>query len=383
MTGQIFLIDRNETLVSMHDTKHDSEDHFQVLLANYPDLLAGDQIDQDSPRRWLLVDREVPIPDHEAGTGRWSLDHLFLDQDGIPTIVEVKRASDTRTRREVVGQMLDYAANGVAYWPIDDLQEVFAKRCAALGIDTEQAIEEAFQGEVDEAQFWESVDTNLQLGKVRMVFVVDRVPGELRRIVEFLNEQMHPAEVLAVEIRQYTGSNLRALVPRVIGQTARSGEKTRTTPSRKKWNELRFLEALRDKGMTDEADVVVAVLHLLNQRGIAIHWGVGQYTGTFMPRLDRSDASSGPGAFVTNGVFWLDFWRMSRPPFDSDEMRARLVTELNSIDGIDLAADVIHTDNVTIELSHFATEHGQRQLLHTLDWFFSEFERSEEEAESV
>lgn len=71
------------------------------------------------------------------------------------------------------------------------------------------------------------------------------------------------------------------------------------------------------------------------------------------------------------------------PPFDSDEMRARLVTELNTIDGIDLAADVIHTDNVTIELSHFALKQGLRQLLHTLDWFFSELERSEEEAESV
>ena len=30
----------------------------------------------------------------------------------FPTLVEVKRSSDTRIRREVVGQMLDYAANG-------------------------------------------------------------------------------------------------------------------------------------------------------------------------------------------------------------------------------------------------------------------------------
>jgi hypothetical protein len=31
----------------------------------------------------------------------------------VPTLLEVKRSSDTRIRREVVGQMLDYAANGV------------------------------------------------------------------------------------------------------------------------------------------------------------------------------------------------------------------------------------------------------------------------------
>ena len=31
----------------------------------------------------------------------------------MPTLVEVKRSSDTRIRREVVGQMLHYAANAV------------------------------------------------------------------------------------------------------------------------------------------------------------------------------------------------------------------------------------------------------------------------------
>ena len=51
------------------------------------------------------------IPGDEDGGGRWSLDHLFLDQDANPTLVEVKRSTDTRIRREVVGQVLDYVAN--------------------------------------------------------------------------------------------------------------------------------------------------------------------------------------------------------------------------------------------------------------------------------
>ncbi len=58
------------------------------------------------------------MPSEEGGAGRWAIDHLFLDQDGIPTIVEVKRSTDTRIRREVVGQMLDSAANAVGRWSI-------------------------------------------------------------------------------------------------------------------------------------------------------------------------------------------------------------------------------------------------------------------------
>lgn len=45
----------------------------------------------------------------EGAAACWSLDHLFLDQDGVPTLAEVKSASDTRLRREVVGQMFGRA----------------------------------------------------------------------------------------------------------------------------------------------------------------------------------------------------------------------------------------------------------------------------------
>jgi hypothetical protein len=55
----------------------------------------------------VLVGREAALPDDHDAAARWSVDHLFLDQDAVPTLGEVKRSSDTQIRREVVGQMLD------------------------------------------------------------------------------------------------------------------------------------------------------------------------------------------------------------------------------------------------------------------------------------
>jgi hypothetical protein len=43
------------------------------------------------------------------------------------------------------------------------------------------------------------------------VFVADEIPVELRRIVEFINGQMDPAELLAVEIKQYVGGDSKVL----------------------------------------------------------------------------------------------------------------------------------------------------------------------------
>ena len=82
----------------MTETSYVKEDDLQALLADYPDLLPGDQINFEVPRRWILVARELGVPGNEDESGRWSLDHLFLDQDGIPTFVECKRAIDTRSQ---------------------------------------------------------------------------------------------------------------------------------------------------------------------------------------------------------------------------------------------------------------------------------------------
>ena len=213
----IFLIRDDGGLVEMQPEPYASEELLQQLLADYPSLLVGSQINPAAPRRWMLVAREAGVPSSEGGGNQFSVDHLFLDQDAIPTIVEVKRSSDSRIRREVVGQMLDYAANGVRYWPVEQLKARFERTCQELGRSPEEEVSELHAGDVD--GFWQQVETNLLAGRVRMLFVADRIPKELQRIVEFLNEQMRPAEVLAIELQHYRGDGVRTLVPRLIGAT--------------------------------------------------------------------------------------------------------------------------------------------------------------------
>ncbi|WAI02532.1 PDDEXK family nuclease [Methanogenium organophilum] len=112
MADPVFLFNKDDTLVQMNETLYKTENDLQHILAKYPKLLFPGN---DDPVPLLLVQREAGIPGDEDEGDSFSLDHLFLDHDGIPTLVEVKRSTDTRIRREVVAQMLDYAANTVAY----------------------------------------------------------------------------------------------------------------------------------------------------------------------------------------------------------------------------------------------------------------------------
>ena len=143
--------------------------------------------------------------------------------------------------------MLDYAANAVVYWSVERLRDRFEENRE----DPEQDLMEILEiPEPDQEEFWRKVKTNLQAGKVRLIFVADEIPAELRRVVEFLNQQMDPAEVLAVEIKQYASQDAdsRTLVPRVIGQTAVARQKKfGAIRESRRWDETSFFRALEDR----------------------------------------------------------------------------------------------------------------------------------------
>lgn len=151
MSRGIFLINDKNELVELREQPYENEDLLQGFLESHPKLLARDEIDPTRPRQWLLIAREVGVPSGERSAGR--MDHLFVDQDGVPTLVEVKRSTDTRIRREVVGQMLDYAANAVVYLPIEQFREQFRDRCAKAGKDAERELEDFLGPASDQEAF--------------------------------------------------------------------------------------------------------------------------------------------------------------------------------------------------------------------------------------
>jgi hypothetical protein len=368
VTGGIFLR-RGDEMVEMVEMPYALEDDFQRLLAEHPGLLAGDQFDREVPRKWLLVAREVAVASEQDGSGRWSLDHLFLDQDAVPTIVEVKRSVDTRIRREVVGQMLDYAANAVVYWDIDVLRVRFEEAHAAAGKDTLHEIEAVVGAEADVAAFWAQAKANLLAGRVRLVFVADEIPTELQRIVEFLNERMTPTEVLALEIKRYVHGDHETLVPRLIGRTAAAADVKQ--PSRgERWSEARILGRL-EKRDPAEARVAREIFAWARRHGLRLAFGQGRFEGSAYPVADRADGQSfWPIAVWTTGIVELQFGSMaSRPPFDDEGKRRELWSRLNALDGVEFPFRPFPN----FPLSVLGDDAVRRSFFEVLEWSIVEF----------
>lgn len=370
MSGGIYLIQDDGQLVEMTEKPYESEAFLQELLEKYPNLLAGDQIDSNQPRRWLLIAREMGLPGEEEGGDRWSVDHLFLDQDAIPTLVEVKRSEDTRIRREVVGQMLDYAANSVVYWPVETIRAKYEARCEAESRTPDDVLLESLGEDVEPEEFWQKVKTNLQAGRVRLVFVADEIPQELRRVVEFLNSQMDPAEVLAIEIRQYQGKGQRTLVPRVIGQTTK-----KSGPPGRQWDEPSFFEEVKRRHGQEGYDVCRRILEWARAKRLRIWWGRGKQNGSFFPVYGPTGEGHLTVGVWTSGGVETQFQHIKKePPFDDDALREELRQRLNEIQGADIPPDGIER-RPSISFDLLKAEEPMEHLLKTLDWMVEEIKK--------
>lgn len=272
MAERIYTMGEQGQLEPLEEQPFKAEDDLQKLIAEHPELLDGEQMRPDDPRRWMLITREKGISDTSGTSARWATDHLIIDQDAVPTLAEVKRGSNTEIRRTVVGQLLEYAAHAAQTWSAEELRQTFEESANARGIDPGDQLRILLQtdDEPDADDFWVKVATNLAARRLRLLFVADEIPDELARVTEFLNEQMPNIEVLAVEIKQFQGASAQALVPRVIGRTAALPTPSSTGPRRK----LNFNSFLEEFASDEEGSVATRLLKTAQDSGASLGWGI-------------------------------------------------------------------------------------------------------------
>ena len=293
-----------------------TEDDLQALIAQYPELIG------DSDGELLLIEREHGIADNQDGAARWSLDHLFVTRNATPVLVEVKRAADTRIRREVVGQMLDYAANGVAFWPAGAIAARYEATCTSRGLDPVDDLNAFLGDEHEPTEFWAQVDANFRGGRIKLVFVADEIPGELARIVEFLNDQM-TADVRAVELRYYEGPDgVRTLLPRVIGETERSrAQKSGIRPKLEPISQEDWVNKHIEPRGPKVLEGARALLNIMMT--MAPVMGVASSQGSIYSKIPCSTGKpTYPFFLLKSGTAQIAFgWVVASPELESEEAR--------------------------------------------------------------
>jgi hypothetical protein len=155
----------------------------------------------------------------EVSTMSGPIDLIGIGSSGSITIMECKLARNHQIKREVVGQVLDYAAS---MWETDivALSESFRARA---GADPFEKLRQQFgedPGSFEEERCRSEVTRRLREGDFRLLVAVDRIDPELRRIIQYVNSRGGPGlglRLVALEFPRFQQGVVQVMVPETFG----------------------------------------------------------------------------------------------------------------------------------------------------------------------
>ena len=215
----LVLIDNSgSTLVPRIPQGEAREEHpLRDLIFQNPEILPLAELEPEIGRV-VAVAKEFNLP------GAGFADVLLVSEWGRLIIVECKLWRNPQARREVVGQVLDYARQ-LARSDYEALQAAISSNRRRHGnILYELACEAGCS--MNEAQFVDRVARDLAAGRFLLIIAGDGITESARRLGEYLRDQPGLAFDLGLlEIADYrfvdpaTGAERRIVQPRLIART--------------------------------------------------------------------------------------------------------------------------------------------------------------------
>ena len=176
LNSNTYQLERNH--VRTGDNESRDENWLQDLIYKNPRLLPVEEI-EPSYLDLYPVCRELPV----KNVG--SLDALFVNKHGLLSLVECKLWKNPEARREVVGQILDYAQE-LSRWDFEELNKA-VKKSEENGCGLVEKVKASCQDENwDEISFIDAVTQNLRKGQFLLLIVGDGIREGVENISDFL-----------------------------------------------------------------------------------------------------------------------------------------------------------------------------------------------------
>ncbi|EMY33857.1 hypothetical protein D477_012860 [Arthrobacter crystallopoietes BAB-32] len=272
------------------------ESELQALLAEHPALVPGVGPDGRSCREF----QTEPGP----------IDLVIVNENGEITLVECKLASNPQIRREIIGQLFDYAS---CFWKMDvnDFLAKWRNRGSDLLADLDDEKAEVLR---------EAVARNLADGRFRLVLAADEINKSLKRIVEYLNVMSgSETSVIAVAYTRMNHGTLELLVPEIYGQESAEAKANQSEPVRVVWDLPAYRTWIQENDSQAIAgfDVLVAAAR---SAGLFLTGSLAVKPSAGFPILDSLGQQLGTLSVLTYGAMGisleLNFNRLAAKPLD-------------------------------------------------------------------
>lgn len=313
------------------ETKTFNEAWIQNLIHKNPGVLPIDEIESG-------FTPAIPIG-REVSTVAGYIDNLFISPEGYLTIVETKLWRNPEARREVVGQIIDYA-KVISKWSFTDLDNSVKEFNRKYNNNTDGLLATVRKDqELDEGEehyFIDNITKNLKRGRFLLLIVGDGIRESVEDMIEYLTQTPQLYFTLAlVELQVYKmnpeGDSL-IVIPQLVTRTREitraivriegnnSAEikvnidtdlGTETNASQQGFRKLTitaqdFFDQLAQNTNKESVDFVQQILKDCEELGLVVEWNTGS-VGVKLPDPSGSGIKIGVFTLDKSGKFYLGY----------------------------------------------------------------------------
>ena len=305
--------------------KHFQENWLQKIIHKNPQILPIDDIESGFAPL-ISLGREI-------STSVGYIDNLYISPNGYLTIVETKLWKNPEAKREVVGQIIDYAKE-LTNWNFTKLNDG-VKNSSQLYNNNSKGIIELINDfekieENEEYKIIDNIERNLKRGRFLLLIVGDGIRESVEEMVDFLSNTPQIQFTLGlVELQFYKNPNLEGeliAIPNLITRTreitraivkienSTTGsvtietdfieEKVKPITVRTTITEDDFFEQLQQNTDYESAEFAKHILATVKERGYFVEWRQGAFVAKI---FDQNGSGSKITLFVTDrkGLFYL------------------------------------------------------------------------------
>jgi len=295
------------------------ENWLQELIHNNPQVLPIDEIESGFAPLISLG--------KEIHTSVGYIDNLFISPNGYLTIVETKLWRNPEAKREVVGQIIDYAKE-LTTWTFSRLDNSIKSSNNLKGII--ELIEDAYDiNESQEQTIIDNIERNLKRGRFLLLIVGDGIRESVEDMVDYLSSYSQLQFTLGlVELQVYknpkskkdfivipnlitrTKEIIRAII-RIENSTQNNIVSVETDFREKSVSKIKnsiteedFFEQLSQNTEMETVKLTRQILADARKMGYSIYWSSGGFIVTY---LDPNGSGIGIHLFIVDrkGILYL------------------------------------------------------------------------------
>lgn len=288
----IIISEKGKNTIKLDKASIPHEDFLQRQIYENPECIPLYDYKEDV--QLLILAREFSV-------GSGSIDALGIDEDGEVYLIETKLYKNP-DKRLVVAQVLDYGASLWQSYPnfadfIKKVDEIVHEK-SKLSIN--DRIKDFFELDDDElAELLENLEKNVHEARFKFVVLMDKLHERLKDLITFINENSNFA-IFAVEVEYYMREDQEIFIPKLFGAEIKGT--TRSSSSRSKWGEEKFLETARGELGQSQAYIILEKLYIFSKSNAdKVGWGSGT-TGSFTFKIENP---KGESAYISMFTIWI------------------------------------------------------------------------------